>query len=99
MARRISGLVVKSIVAIDGPRVRFAAGAIETFFFAFFFFSRIWNQGRFMTQLLVLGPLPLLLIYMKFGLVSFHLRKKFLSVMNVCLFCGATKCPKSEMLP
>ena len=30
----VSGLVVKSIVAIDGPRVRFAADA---FFFSFFF--------------------------------------------------------------
>ena len=28
-----SGLVVKSIVAIDGPRVRFAAGALRLFFF------------------------------------------------------------------
>ena len=33
-----SGLVVKSIVAIDGPRVRFAAGAI---LFLFFFFVLI----------------------------------------------------------
>ena len=36
-----SGLVVKSIVAIDGPRVRFAAGA-----FLFLFFSLIRLRAR-----------------------------------------------------
>ena len=30
-----SGLVVKSIVAIDGPRVRFAAGAMRIIFLQF----------------------------------------------------------------
>jgi len=44
----VSGLVVKSIVAIDGPRVRFAADAIEVvrpFFFLLFslFFLVIWS--------------------------------------------------------
>jgi len=34
----VSGLVVKSIVAIDGPRVRFAADAIPFDFFVAFLF-------------------------------------------------------------
>ena len=34
--RRTSGLVVKSIVAIDGPRVRFAASAVKIFFLFLF---------------------------------------------------------------
>jgi hypothetical protein len=33
--RSVSGLVVKSIVAIDGPRVRFAADAFRNYIFSF----------------------------------------------------------------
>ena len=34
--RSVSGLVVKSIVAIDGPRVRFAADAFQNYIFLHF---------------------------------------------------------------
>ena len=37
ITKSASGLVVKSIVAIDGPRVRFAAGAILLHFFLLHF--------------------------------------------------------------
>ncbi|KAI1486347.1 hypothetical protein F5X96DRAFT_242161 [Biscogniauxia mediterranea] len=39
----ISGLVVKSIVAIDGPRVRFAADAVIFLFSFFFLFAVLFN--------------------------------------------------------
>ena len=43
----VSGLVVKSIVAIDGPRVRFAADAIKTnFCFETFFVASISSAGQ-----------------------------------------------------
>jgi len=44
----ISGLVVKSIVAIDGPRVRFTADASRLYFcfFLYFFFSALRVEPR-----------------------------------------------------
>ena len=45
----VSGLVVKSIVAIDGPRVRFAADAYFFYYFIIsnlFFFSRSRSRRR-----------------------------------------------------
>ncbi|KAK3942768.1 hypothetical protein QBC46DRAFT_379385 [Diplogelasinospora grovesii] len=49
ITRSISGLVVKSIVAIDGPRVRFAADALHVdvvIFFILRFLTRSQSCSR-----------------------------------------------------
>ena len=70
---RVSGLVVKSIVAIDGPRVRFAADAeqFEIFgiYFLLFFPSPVYSQDFIILVLLIPYLAPFL--YSLYGRPAF----------------------------
>ena len=82
-----SGLVVKSIVAIDGPRVRFAAGAKILLFFGLFFHLVILTIMLFLSFALFHLPPPF------YKLTQLDIQTIFITpfviIITPCVSCAA----------